>query len=147
MWGSRGPGCGERSLQNCQPMRPIQSGRTRGGSLVNTPSTQDDNGSSAPQPISVEADLPSERADRFTKPLGRFLKIEAAAGAALPVATCAALILSNSAWSAAFSSIWEIPVGLKFDWRIRLPCWTLRRLVSLAGRSFRLQPACPGLDG
>jgi NhaA family Na+:H+ antiporter len=58
--------------------------------------------------------LPPERADRFTKPLGRFLKIEAAAGAALFVATCAALILSNSGWSAAFLSLWEIPVGFQF---------------------------------
>ena len=59
------------------------------------------------------AALPRERADRFTKPLGRFLKIEAAAGAALLVATCAALILSNSGWSKAFLSVWEIPVGFQ----------------------------------
>lgn len=59
------------------------------------------------------AALPRERADRFTKPLGRFLKIEAAAGAALLVATCAALVLSNSGWSRAFLSVWEIPVGFQ----------------------------------
>jgi len=60
------------------------------------------------------ARLPHETADRFTKPLGRFLKIEAAAGAALLVATCAALILTNSGWSAAFLSVWEMPIGFRF---------------------------------
>ena len=44
--------------------------------------------------------LPHEIADRFTEPFARFLKIEAAAGVLLLVATIAALILSNSAWSA-----------------------------------------------
>ncbi|MDH5670613.1 MAG: Na+/H+ antiporter NhaA [Myxococcales bacterium] len=80
-----------------------------GGSLVNKPSTQHDNGSSAPQPISVEADLPSERADRFTKPLGRFLKVEAAAGAALLVATCAALLLTV-VFGTARAGIRSIPI-------------------------------------
>lgn len=37
-----------------------------------------------------KAAFPPEAADRFTKLFGRFLKIEAAAGAALLVATCAA---------------------------------------------------------
>lgn len=64
--------------------------------------------------IHSNAALPRERADRFTKPLGRFLKIEAAAGAALLVATCAALVLSNSGWSETFLSVWEIPVGFQF---------------------------------
>jgi len=59
------------------------------------------------------AALPREKADRFTKPLGRFLKIEAAAGAALLVATSAALILSNSGWSKAFLSVWQIHVGFQ----------------------------------
>ena len=44
--------------------------------------------------------LPPEIADRFTKPFGRFLKIESASGVVLLVATRAALILSNSPWSA-----------------------------------------------
>ena len=105
-----------------------------GGSLVNAPSTQDDHGASAPQPISVETELPSEMADRFTKPLGRFLKIEAAAGAALLVATCAALLLSNSAWSTAFLGIWEIPVGLRFgsfDFSRTLQHWLNDGLMTL----------------
>lgn len=105
-----------------------------GGSLVNTPRTQDDNGSSPPQSISLDADLPFERADRFTRPLGRFLKIEAAAGAALLVATCAALILSNSRWSAAFLSVWEIPVGFQlgsFDFSRSLQHWLNDGLMTL----------------
>jgi hypothetical protein len=105
-----------------------------GGSLVNAPSTQDDHGSSGPQPISVATDLPSEKADRFTEPLGRFLKIEAAAGAALLVATCAALLLSNSAWSTAFLSIWEIPVGFRFgsfDFSRTLQHWLNDGLMTL----------------
>ena len=59
-------------------------------------------------------DLPHEIADRFTEPFARFLKIEAAAGALLLFATVAALILSNSAWSAAFLAFWETPVGVNF---------------------------------
>jgi NhaA family Na+:H+ antiporter len=105
-----------------------------GGSLVNTRRTQDDNGSSPPQSISLDADLPFERADRFTRPLGRFLKIEAAAGAALLVATCAALILSNSRWSAAFLSVWEIPVGFQlgsFDFSRSLQHWLNDGLMTL----------------
>lgn len=58
--------------------------------------------------------LPRELADRFTGPFARFLKIEAAAGAALLLATLAALTLSNSAWSASFLAFWETPVGLHF---------------------------------
>ena len=60
------------------------------------------------------AGLPSEFADRITEPFARFLKIEAAAGGMLLIATIAALILSNSAWSAPFLAFWETPVGLHF---------------------------------
>jgi Na+:H+ antiporter, NhaA family len=60
------------------------------------------------------ARLPSEIADRFTKPFARFLKIEAAAGAILLFATLAALILSNSAWSTPFLAFWETPIGGHF---------------------------------
>ncbi|MBK8011622.1 MAG: Na+/H+ antiporter NhaA [Deltaproteobacteria bacterium] len=104
-----------------------------GGSL-NTPRARDDSGSSAPQPLTVETDLPFERADRITKPLGQFLKIEAAAGAALLAATCAALVLSNSAWSAAFFRIWETSVGFKFgafDFSRTLQHWLNDGLMTL----------------
>lgn len=57
-------------------------------------------------------DLPPEFADRFTEPFARFVKIEAAAGCALLIATFAAVILSNSQWSAQFLAFWETPIGL-----------------------------------
>jgi Na+:H+ antiporter, NhaA family len=57
--------------------------------------------------------LPPEFADRFTEPFARFVKIEAAAGCALLLATFAAVILSNSQWSAQFLAFWETPVGLR----------------------------------
>lgn len=57
--------------------------------------------------------LPSERADRFTKPFARFLKIEAAAGAALLVTSAVALVIANTEWSEAFSSIWEVRLGVR----------------------------------
>jgi len=58
--------------------------------------------------------LPSEMADRITEPFGRFLKIEAAAGGTLLLATLVALILSNSTWSTPFLAFWETPIGLHF---------------------------------
>lgn len=58
--------------------------------------------------------LPPELADRFTKPLARFLRLEAAGGVLLAVAAAAALIVSNSPWSRPFLSFWETPVGLKW---------------------------------
>jgi NhaA family Na+:H+ antiporter len=61
-----------------------------------------------------KACLPSEIADSFTKPFVRFFKIEAAAGAILLLATLAALILSNSAWSTRFIAVWETPIGGHF---------------------------------
>src|SRR5690348_9343298 len=51
--------------------------------------------------------------DRFSKPFGRFLRIEAAAGAALLLCTACALALSNSIWSETFLAFWETPVGLR----------------------------------
>ena len=58
--------------------------------------------------------LPSEIADWFTRPFARFLKIEAAAGVILLLATLTALILANSAWSTQFLKFWDTPVGLHF---------------------------------
>ncbi len=58
--------------------------------------------------------LPLELADHFTIPFGRFLRIGAASGVALLLATCAALALSNSAWSASYSAFWRTPAGFAF---------------------------------
>ena len=40
--------------------------------------------------------LPQERADRFTRPFARFLRIEATAGGVLLLCTAVALAWSNS---------------------------------------------------
>ncbi|HEY6814888.1 MAG TPA: Na+/H+ antiporter NhaA [Croceibacterium sp.] len=57
--------------------------------------------------------LPHEFADRITKPFARFLKVEAAAGGLLLVATIAALIVANTAWSARFLAFWDLQIGLQ----------------------------------
>ena len=56
--------------------------------------------------------LPQELIDWLTKPITRFLAIEAAAGAVLFSFTLAALVLSNSSWAHPFQEIWETPVGV-----------------------------------
>jgi Na+:H+ antiporter, NhaA family len=61
-----------------------------------------------------QARLPKEPADLFTQPIARFLKIEAASGLLLLLATAAALALANSTWSAAFLGFWETSIGLQF---------------------------------
>jgi NhaA family Na+:H+ antiporter len=57
--------------------------------------------------------LPTEPADRFTKPLMRFLRIEATAGGVLLLSTVIALVISNSPWSQAFESFWALPAGFR----------------------------------
>jgi NhaA family Na+:H+ antiporter len=81
-----------------------------------------------------DAGLPAEIADRFTEPFARFLKIEAAAGITLLLATLAALILSNSAWSTPFLTFWETPIGLHFgslDFTRSLRHWINDALMTL----------------
>jgi NhaA family Na+:H+ antiporter len=56
--------------------------------------------------------LPQEPADAFTRPIARFLKIEAASGLLLLLATVSAVGLANSPLSSVFLGFWEIPVGL-----------------------------------
>lgn len=58
--------------------------------------------------------LPHKMVDRFTGPFVRFLKVEAATGAVLLLATLAALFLSNSAWSMPFLAFWKTLVALHF---------------------------------
>jgi NhaA family Na+:H+ antiporter len=81
-----------------------------------------------------EANLPPEMADRFTEPFARFLKIKAATGGLLLLAACAALIVSNSAWSAPFLAFWDTPVGLHFgslDFSRSLRHWINEGLMTL----------------
>ncbi len=80
------------------------------------------------------AGLPTELADRITKPFARFLKIEAAAGVILLLATCAALDLSNSAWSMPFLALWKMPIGLhlgSWDFTRSLLHWINDGLMTL----------------
>lgn len=56
--------------------------------------------------------LPKETADLFTRPLTRFLRIEAMAGAILLLCTVVALVLSNTVWSVQFLGFWETKAGL-----------------------------------
>jgi len=88
--------------------RALTTWEDEGGRVVGPPT-----GQSELESTRLSSVLPPEFADRFTKPFGRFLKIEAATGVVLLVATCTALILSNSAWSTPFLSFWEIPVGFR----------------------------------
>ncbi len=79
-------------------------------------------------------DLPAQIADWFTKPFARFLKIEAAAGVVLLCATCAALILSNTAWSKPFLAFWATPIGVhfgSFDFSRSLRHWINDGLMTL----------------
>ncbi|XSG81104.1 MAG: Na+/H+ antiporter NhaA [Methyloligella sp. ZOD6] len=55
--------------------------------------------------------LPHEIADRFTRPFARFVRIEAAAGILLLVATFFALILANSPLSEPFLGFWKTSIG------------------------------------
>ena len=84
--------------------------------------------------IQDNVDLPPEMADRFTRPFARFLKIEAAAGVFLLLATLAALVLSNSGWSTSFLAFWETPIGLHFgslDFTRSLRHWINDALMTL----------------
>lgn len=56
--------------------------------------------------------LPQSPIDWITQPLGRFFKIEAAAGLVLLLFTLLALYLANSQFSAQFAALWEIPIGI-----------------------------------
>lgn len=57
--------------------------------------------------------LPVEIVDRLTKPFAWFLRIQSLGGGILLLFTVAALALSNSPWAHSFSSIWELPVGIR----------------------------------
>lgn len=55
--------------------------------------------------------LPKTPVGRWTRPFLRFMQIESAGGFVLLGCTVAALVLANSAWSAAYTQIWQTSVG------------------------------------
>ena len=80
------------------------------------------------------AKMPRELADRFTKPLARFLKVEAAAGGLLLLTVLLALALANSPAAEAFLAFWETPIGLTFgplDFTRSLRHWINDGLMTL----------------
>lgn len=66
-----------------------------------------------PQGRSDFSRLPHESVQRLTRPLARFLRIEAVAAAVLLFFTVAAVGLANSPWAEAFLGVWETPMGLQ----------------------------------
>jgi NhaA family Na+:H+ antiporter len=67
------------------------------------------------RPRPPEAWAPLVRLARIaTRPLERFLGIEAASGILLMAATAVALFFANSAWSGAYTRFWETPIGVHF---------------------------------
>lgn len=78
--------------------------------------------------------LPPELIDWLTKPIMRFLGIEAAAGSVLLLFTLAALVLSNSVWADPFLEAWETPAGIKigsFEFTRSLREWINDALMTL----------------
>lgn len=66
-----------------------------------------------PQGRSDFSRLPHESVQRLTRPLARFLRIEAVAAAVLLFFTVAAMGLANSPWAETFLGVWETPMGLQ----------------------------------
>lgn len=68
-----------------------------------------------PQPSAPpEAWPPLQRlARRATRPLERFLRIEAASGILLLVAAAVAMGLANSPWADGYAHFWHLPIGLR----------------------------------
>jgi len=48
-----------------------------------------------------------------TKPLDRFLRIEASSGVLLLITTAVALVWANSAWRESYHALWQSPVGIR----------------------------------
>lgn len=57
--------------------------------------------------------LPPAPIDRITKPIQRYLHIEAASGLVLLAATACALILANSPWAHAYHEFWKTSLSLQ----------------------------------
>jgi NhaA family Na+:H+ antiporter len=61
--------------------------------------------------------LPEQPVRRLVEPIARFLRIEAASGVVLLVATVAAFALANSPWSGPFLDFWSTPIGVRIGSR------------------------------
>jgi NhaA family Na+:H+ antiporter len=60
-----------------------------------------------------EAWAPALRLARLaTRPLERFLQLEAASGLLLVAAAAVALVLANSPWSSAYARVWQLEIGV-----------------------------------
>lgn len=57
----------------------------------------------------METALPEGTIDRLTRPLARFVHVQAASGVVLFLASVAAIIIANSPWGAAVHHFWETP--------------------------------------
>lgn len=78
--------------------------------------------------------LPSSPIDWITQPLGRFFKIEAAAGLILLLFTLLALYLANSEFNSQFVSLWKIPIGISigsFSFERSLHAWINDAVMTL----------------
>jgi NhaA family Na+:H+ antiporter len=65
-------------------------------------------------------ELPPEPIHRLTRPLERYLQVEASSGIVLLLATAAALVLANSPLADAFGAIWKTEVAFGFgSWEMR----------------------------
>jgi NhaA family Na+:H+ antiporter len=58
--------------------------------------------------------LPTEPIHLLTRPLARFLHVEAASGLVLLAATLTALAFANSPWAAIFQDLWSTELGVQF---------------------------------
>lgn len=62
-----------------------------------------------PEPVQ----LPRGLIDHVVPPFARFMRIEAAGGAVLLLATVAAIGLANSSWSTGYLALWDSPLGIR----------------------------------
>lgn len=140
---SRRDRLGHEDLRDARSDRALATWEDEGGSIVGAPDVRSgreltrglrETNTDVDKVNPRSAALPTEIVDRFTKPFGRFLKIESASGVVLLVATCAALILSNSPWSAPFFGFWDTPLGFRlgsFDFTRSLQHWINDALMTL----------------
>jgi len=78
--------------------------------------------------------FPREPIHRLTRPLERFLHVEAASGVVLVVCAVAALVLANSPWSESYLAFWKTPMGFwvgGFELRHSLQHWVNDGLMAV----------------